>query len=112
MDTMTVLADPVRRQVVELLAERERSAGEIVDQFDISQPSVSRHLKVLREAGLVNARVDANRRIYSLNPRPLEEVEEWAAKHLAQWHRAFDRLGAHLDQMEAAELDAKKKRGT
>jgi len=106
---MTVLADPVRRQVVELLSEGERSAGEIVAHFEISQPSVSRHLKVLREAGLVNVQVDANRRIYSLNPKPLEQVEDWAARHLAMWHRHFDRLGAHLDQMEAADLDERNK---
>jgi DNA-binding transcriptional ArsR family regulator len=103
MDTMTVLADPVRRQVVELLAEGERSAGEIGERFPIAQPSMSRHLRVLREAGVVRVRVDATRRMYSLNPQSLEEVERWAARHLALWHKKFDKLGEHLDAMAAAE---------
>ncbi|MCI0778174.1 MAG: winged helix-turn-helix transcriptional regulator [Chloroflexi bacterium] len=111
MDTMTALADPVRRQVVELLADEERTAGEIGERFAIAQPSMSRHLRVLREAGVVSVRADGNRRIYSLNPRPLEEIEGWAARHLEKWHRKFDRLGSYLDQMGAAELDAKN-RGT
>ena len=109
---MTALADPVRRQVVELLADDERSAGEIGERFEIAQPSMSRHLRVLRESGLVTVRVEANRRIYSLNPRPLEEVEDWAGRHVRAWKRKFDRLGAHLDQMEAAELDAKETKAT
>lgn len=103
MDTMTALADPVRRQVVELLADGEHSAGDIAGRFEISQPSVSRHLRVLRESGLVSVRVDATRRIYSLNPKPLEEVEHWAARHLQIWHQKFDKLGNHLDAMQAAE---------
>ncbi len=100
---MTALADPVRRQVVELLAGGERSAGEIVDEFEISQPSVSRHLRILRETGLVDVRVDANRRIYRLNIQPLEEVEDWAARHVQMWKEKFDKLGAHLDAMAAEE---------
>lgn len=98
-----MLADPVRRQVVELLASGERSAGEIGRRFAITQPSMSRHLGVLRDAGWVRVRVDANRRIYSLDPRPLEAIESWAARHLAVWHAKFDRLADHLDAMEAEE---------
>ncbi len=103
MDTMTAVADPVRRQVIELLARGERSAGEIGEFFPIAQPSMSRHLRVLRNAGIVNVRADATRRIYSLNPRPLEEIESWAARHLKMWREKFDKLGQHLDAMAAAE---------
>ena len=66
---------------------------------------MSRHLKVLRDARIVNVEVDANRRIYSLNPRPLEEIESWAARHLEIWHAKFDKLGAHLDAMEASDRE-------
>ncbi len=100
---MAVLADPTRRQVVELLADHERSAGEIGERFAIAQPSMSRHLRVLREAGIVSVRTDGSRRIYTLNPRPLEEIESWASRQLAMWHEKFDRLGRHLDEMETAE---------
>jgi DNA-binding transcriptional ArsR family regulator len=103
MDTMTAVADPIRRQVIELLARGERSAGEIGELFPIAQPSMSRHLRVLRNAGIVNVRADSTRRIYSLNPRPLEEIERWAARHLKMWHEKFDKLGQHLDAMAAAE---------
>jgi DNA-binding transcriptional ArsR family regulator len=104
MDTMTVLADPIRRQVIELLARGERSAGEIGEVFPIAQPSMSRHLRVLRNAGIVHVRADTTRRIYSLNPRPLEEIEGWAARHLKMWHERFDKLGRRLDAMAAAEM--------
>ena len=105
---MAVVADPIRRQVVELLAKGERSAGEIGELFPIAQPSMSRHLRVLRDAGIVNVRAEATRRIYSLNPRPLEEIEGWAARHLKMWHDRFDKLGQHLDAMATA---AEKQRG-
>jgi len=100
---MTAVADPIRRQVVELLAQGERSAGELGERFPIAQPSMSRHLRVLREAGLVTVHADATRRIYSLNPRTLEEIERWAARHLEMWRERFDRLGKHLNAMAAAE---------
>jgi DNA-binding transcriptional ArsR family regulator len=89
--------------VIELLARGERSAGEIGELFPIAQPSMSRHLRVLRNAGIVNVRADATRRIYSLNPRSLQEIERWAAHHLKMWHGRFDKLGRHLDAMAAAE---------
>ena len=89
----------MRRQVVELLADGERAAGEIGERFHISQPSVSRHLRVLRESGLVNVRIDAQRRIYSLNPEPLVEIESWASRYRRLWQHRFDRLGEHLQAM-------------
>jgi DNA-binding transcriptional ArsR family regulator len=109
MDTLTAVADPVRRHVIEILAQGERSAGEIGELFPIAQPSMSRHLRVLRSAGIVNVRAEATRRIYSLNPRPLEEIESWAARHLEMWHDRFDKLGRRLDVMAAKEEKQRKK---
>lgn len=97
MSPFDALADPVRREIVALLAAGERSAGEIVARFDISQPAVSRHLKVLREAGLAEVRADAQRRIYALNPAPLIDLERWLAQQRTIWERRLDRLGVHLD---------------
>lgn len=109
MDTMTAVADPIRRKVIELLARGERSAGEIGEFFPIAQPSMSRHLRVLRNAGIVSVRVDATRRIYSLNPRSLEEIESWAARHIEMWHKRFDKLGQHLDAMAMAKKKPRRK---
>lgn len=79
MDALTALADPTRRRIVELLVGGERSAGELVAEFDISAPAISQHLKALREAGLVQVRVDAQRRIYALDPVGLDEIDAWLA---------------------------------
>ena len=92
-----VLADPVRLEIVQLLAERERTAGEIAAQFPISGPAISRHLRVLRESGVATFRHDAQRRLYSLNPSTVQEVEGWAQQLLQQWRAHFDSLGRHLD---------------
>ena len=97
MQVFAVLADPVRLQIVELLAERERTAGEIADRFPVSGPAVSRHLRVLRESGVATYRQEAQRRIYSLNPQRLSEVEGWASQLLEQWRARFAALGKHLD---------------
>src|SRR5919198_2705308 len=85
MQALEALADPTRRHIVELLAERERDAGEIASHFDVSRPAVSRHLRVLREHGLVRARSEAQRRIYSLDPAPLEEMDAWLARYRGFW---------------------------
>jgi DNA-binding transcriptional ArsR family regulator len=107
MEAFTALADPVRRDIVAMLAERERTAGEIAERFDaISRPAVSRHLKVLRRAGLAKVRGDAQRRIYSLDPGPLDETTAWLERQKQIWARKFDDLGAHLDRM--AEEEAKR----
>jgi DNA-binding transcriptional ArsR family regulator len=85
------LADPTRRRILELLAGGERSAGDIAGEFEISRPGVSRHLRVLREAGLVRARGQGQRRLYSVDPAPLAEVEAWLARYRGFWAQ---RLGA------------------
>jgi DNA-binding transcriptional ArsR family regulator len=85
MKAFEVLAEPTRRQIVELLAEGERSAGEIASRFSTSRPGISRHLRVLREHGLVRAREDAQRRIYSLDPAPFEELHEWVERYRGFW---------------------------
>ena len=92
-----VLADPVRLEIVELLAGGERSAGDIADRFDISGPAVSRHLRVLRESGVATCRHDAQRRLYALNPESLREVEGWAHSLLRSWRAHLDALGRHLE---------------
>ena len=96
MEALAALADPTRRQIVELLAERERDAGEIASHFAVSRPAVSRHLRVLREHGLVQARSDAQRRIYSLDPRPLEEIDAWLDKYRDFWANRLDALDVQL----------------
>jgi DNA-binding transcriptional ArsR family regulator len=93
---LEVLADPTRRRIVELLAERELDAGEIAGHFDVSRPAVSRHLRVLRETGLVRSRGEAQRRIYSLDPAPLAEVDEWLARYRGFWTNRLDALETEL----------------
>jgi DNA-binding transcriptional ArsR family regulator len=93
---MAALADPTRRRIVELLADGERSAGELAANFSVSRPAVSRHLRVLREHGLVSARVDAQRRVYSLDPAPLAELDEWLGRYRAFWAQRLDALETQL----------------
>jgi DNA-binding transcriptional ArsR family regulator len=93
---LEALADPTRRQIVELLAERERDAGEIASHFRVSRPAVSRHLRVLREHGLVQSRSVAQRRVYSLEPAPLEELDAWLSKYRAFWTNRLDALDVQL----------------
>jgi len=90
------LADPTRRRVVELLAERERTAGELAAAFTVSRPAVSRHLRVLREAGLVRSRGEAQRRIYALEPEPLDELDRWVASVRRFWPGRLDELERQL----------------
>jgi DNA-binding transcriptional ArsR family regulator len=92
-----ILAEPNRRRVLDLLREQERTVGELVDALDLSQPAVSKHLRVLREAGLVEARVDAQRRIYSLCPGPLADVDAWLAPYRKFWRGKLDALQRHLE---------------
>jgi DNA-binding transcriptional ArsR family regulator len=93
---LQALADPTRRRIVELLAERERSAGEIAMEFSTSRPGISRHLRVLREHGLVHAREEGQRRLYSLDPAPLVEVEEWLARYRPFWSNRLDALDTEI----------------
>jgi DNA-binding transcriptional ArsR family regulator len=93
---LEALADPTRRQIVELLGERELEAGAIAARFDVSRPAVSRHLRVLREAGLVRARADAQRRLYSLDPAPLAELDGWLDRYRPFWAQRLDALDTEL----------------
>jgi DNA-binding transcriptional ArsR family regulator len=93
---LAALADPTRRRIVELLAEGERDATELGSHFAISQPAVSRHLRVLREHGLVHARPQAQRRIYSLDPAPLVELDEWVGRYRSFWEQRLDALETEL----------------
>jgi DNA-binding transcriptional ArsR family regulator len=96
MKTLEVLAEPTRLRIVELLAEGERSAGEIASHFETSRPGISRHLRVLREHGLVRAREDAQRRLYSLDPAPLEELDEWLQRYRRFWSNRLDALDTEI----------------
>lgn len=96
MEALGALADPTRRRIVELLAERDRDVGELVARFPISQPAISRHLRVLREYGLVSSRAEAQRRIYSLEPAPLAELEAWLARYRTFWANRLDALETQL----------------
>jgi len=93
---LEVLAEPTRRRIVELLAEREQTAGEIAAQFETSRPGVSRHLRVLRESGLVLAREEGQRRVYSLDPAPLAELDDWLARYRVFWVNRLDALDTEI----------------
>jgi len=92
MDTFIALADPTRRQIIESLAAGETSFGELAEKFEMSRPAVSQHLKVLRDAGIVTARADAQRRIYRLSDSSLDEVEAWIGKVREFWTQRLDKL--------------------
>lgn len=100
MDTFTALADPTRRQIIESLAARETSFGALADNFDMSRPAVSQHLKVLRDAGIVTARADAQRRIYSLTDDGFDELEAWLGKVREFWSPRLDKLETLLGEPE------------
>ena len=95
-----VLAEPRRRHILDLLRERERTVGDLVSALGISQPGVSKHLRVLRDAGLVGVRADGQRRLYRLQARPLQEIDEWLAPYRAAWRDRLDALETHLDDMD------------
>ena len=93
-----MLSDPGRRQILDLLRLRDRAAGDLVAPMQLSQPGVSKHLKLLREAGLVDVRGEGQRRIYSLRPEPFAELDRWLAPYRVFWSGKLDALGAHLDR--------------
>ena len=92
-----ILADPQRRRILDLLLANERPVGAIVDELGVSQPAVSKHLRVLREAGLVDVKVDAQRRIYRVCGEPLQAVDEWLEPYRRLWASRLDALERHLD---------------
>ena len=96
--TFTVLAEPTRRRILDLLRERARPVGELVDLLGLSQPGVSKHLRVLREAELVRVRQDAQRRFYELRPEPLAELDAWLEPYRRLWASRLDALERHLDE--------------
>ena len=98
--TFEVLAEPARRRILELLRQRERPVGELVDRLDLSQPGVSKHLRVLREAGLVRVRPEGQRRVYGLRAEPLRELDAWLAPYREFWGGKLDALERHLDAQE------------
>jgi DNA-binding transcriptional ArsR family regulator len=97
--TFEVLAEPRRRQILDLLRGGERPVGELVEKLTLTQPTVSKHLRVLREAGLVEVRHDAQRRWYRLRPEPLAEIDSWLAPYRQLWTASLDALERHLDAM-------------
>jgi DNA-binding transcriptional ArsR family regulator len=107
MATLQALAEPHRFQIVELLREGPRPVGEMVHRLGLRQPQVSKHLRVLSDAGLVDVRVDAQRRIYALRPAPLQELEIWIERYRRVWESNFQRLDGVLEELKAKE----KKRG-
>jgi DNA-binding transcriptional ArsR family regulator len=110
MQSLLAIADPTRRRIVELLAVRERTAGELVDEFDMSAPAISQHLKVLREAGLVTVRPEGQTRVQVLNPEGFGELEAWMEKTRSFWSQRLDALERELraeDEREAKNKSAK-----
>lgn len=95
--SFAALADPSRRRILDLLRDRERPVGELVRHLGLSQPGVSKHLRVLRDAGLVEVRAEAQRRLYRLRPDPLVEVDAWLAPYRRLWSGAPDRPHQHLE---------------
>jgi DNA-binding transcriptional ArsR family regulator len=112
MQSLLAIADPTRRRIVELLAVRERTAGEIVDEFDMSAPAISQHLNVLREAGLVVTRAEGQSRIQALNPDGFDGLEAWLQKTREVWSRRLDILERELRAEDEANERKAKKRGS
>ena len=96
--TLQALGEPNRRAILDLLRDGERTVGDLVGHLDLSQPAVSKHLRVLREAGVVEARPDGQRRLYRIRPEPLAELDRWLATYRQLWTTHLDRLEAHLDR--------------
>ena len=108
--SFAIIAEPNRRAILSLLLSSERSVGEIEDKLRLSQPSVSKHLRVLREAGFVESRIEAQRRLYRLRPEPLMEFDAWLGPFRRFWAKHIDALEQHLDRMETRPSRKGKKR--
>ncbi len=98
--TLEVIAEPRRRQILDLLRDEERLVADLADRLGLAQPNVSKHLRVLRDAGLVTVRPDGARRWYRVRPQPLAELDAWLAPYRRLWTTALDDLDGHLDDME------------
>ena len=109
VSSFAIIAEPNRRSILSLLTSSERSVGEIERRLRMPQTSVSKHLRVLREAGFVEARVEAQRRLYRLRPEPLMEVDAWLAPFRRFWTAHVDALERHLDRMEETSRKGKKR---
>jgi DNA-binding transcriptional ArsR family regulator len=105
-----ILAEPNRRAILSMLSSSERSVGELMEELQLPQPSVSKHLKVLRDGGFVEARVEAQRRVYRLNHKPLQEVDAWLDQFRRFWGKHVDALERHLDRMEKASAERTRKK--
>jgi DNA-binding transcriptional ArsR family regulator len=103
MSIYDVIAEPRRRHILDLLLRRPHLVGELVDELGISQPGVSKHLRLLRNAGLVHVRQDAQRRWYELRPEPLKEIDLWLAPYKQAWDERFERLDNYLEQFTTTE---------
>jgi DNA-binding transcriptional ArsR family regulator len=108
--TFTIVAEPNRRAILSLLLSSERSVGEIERELRLSQPSVSKHLRVLRDAGFVESRIEAQRRLYRLRPEPLMKLDAWLAPFRRFWSKHVDDLERHLARMEKTSVAKGKKR--
>lgn len=99
-DAFDVIAEPHRRRILELLRSRERAVGELVAELEMSQPAVSKHLRVLRQAGLVAASVQGPMRVYRVLPAPLREIDEWLAPYRVMWAQRLDALEGRLQEIQ------------
>ncbi len=100
VDTLAVLAEPTRRRITDVLRRAESSVGDLVAELEMSQPAVSKHLRVLRDAGVVSVRTAAQQRIYRLEPGPFRELDAWLAPYRTLWNHHLDLLERHLDREE------------
>jgi DNA-binding transcriptional ArsR family regulator len=98
LTTLQVLAEPTRQAILDLLRDGELPVGELVTRLNMSQPAISKHLRVLKEAGMVDVRADAQRRLYRIRPEPLAELDDWLASYRKLWTTRLDRLEEHLDR--------------
>lgn len=102
IDLFRALSDPARLRIVEVMKSGECSVGDVVDRLDIQQSGVSRHLRILAEAGIVQMRPDGQKRLYSLRREAFEQLEAWVARYRRHWDARLDRLGAALERRQAA----------
>ena len=110
LSTFEVVAEPSRRRILDLLRVERRAVGDLADELGLAQPAVSKHLRVLRDAGLVTSEIDAQRRMYRLNAEPLRELDAWVAPFRRHWARHLDDLERRLAAMPDAEPARRKKR--